>query len=94
MPWVRFDDQYPIHRKAAGLTDPAFRLHTAAIFFCARNGTDGFVLEEDLDLVCAQVRTPERFAAECVKRGAWHVANHSCKSQNCPAPRETRLDHP
>lgn len=88
MPWVRFDDQYPIHRKVAGLTDAAFRLHSAAIFWCARNGTDGFVPEEDLDQVCAQVRDPSRFAAECVRRRAWHQAAHGCKSEMCPEPRD------
>jgi hypothetical protein len=88
MPWVRFDDQYPIHRKVAGLSDTAFRLHSAAIFWCARNGTDGFVPEEDLDQVCAQVRTPARFASECVRRSTWHVAAYECASENCPGPRE------
>lgn len=88
MPWVRFDDQYPIHRKVAGLSDTAFRLHSAAIFWCVRNGTDGFVPEEDLDQVCAQVRTPARFAAECVRRNAWHDAAYACDSENCPGPRE------
>lgn len=86
MPWVRFDDQFPIHRKAAGLSDAAFRLHVSAIFWCARNLTDGFVPEEDLDDVCARVRTPARFAAECVRRGAWHEAGHSCPSARCPGP--------
>ncbi len=88
MPWVLFDDQYPIHRKVAGLSDTAFRLHSAAIFWCRRNGTDGFVSEEDLDQVCAQVRTPARFAAECVRRGTWHDAGFACPSGNCPAPME------
>ena len=86
MPWVRFDDQYPIHRKVDGLTDAAFRLHTSAIFWCARNLTDGFVPEEDLDGVTARVRTPSRFAAECVRRGVWHDARHRCPSQKCPGP--------
>ena len=90
MPWVRYDDQYPIHRKVAGLSDTAFRLHTAAIFWCARNGTDGFVPEEDLDQVCAQVRAPARFASECVKRGTWHPAAHACTSENCPEPRDAQ----
>ena len=86
MPWVRFDDQFPIHRKAAGLSDAAFRLHVSAIFWCARNLTDGFVPEEDLDDVCARVRTPARFAAECVQRRAWHHARESCDSDKCTAP--------
>ena len=86
MPWVRFDDQFPIHRKVDGLSDAAYRLHTSAIFWCARNLTDGFVPEEDLDGVTARVRTPARFAAECVKRGVWHDARHPCPSRNCPGP--------
>jgi hypothetical protein len=86
MPWVRFDDQFPIHRKVDGLSDAAYRLHTSAIFWSARNLTDGFVSEEDLDGVTARVRTPSRFAAECVKRGVWHHAGQACPSEKCPAP--------
>lgn len=86
MPWVRFDDQFTIHRKVDGLTDAAFRLHVAAVFWSARNLTDGFVPEEDLDLVCARLRQPARFAAECVKRGVWHDAHQACPSEKCPAP--------
>ena len=86
MPWVRFDDQYPIHRKVDGLSDAAFRLHTSAIFWSARNLTDGFVSREDLDGVSARVRTPGRFAAECVRRGVWHDARQECLSEKCPGP--------
>ena len=86
MPWVRFDDQYTIHRKVDGLSDAAFRLHTSAIFWCARNLTDGFVSGEDLDGVTARVRTPARFAAECVSRGAWHEARFDCPSEKCAGP--------
>ena len=86
MPWVRFDDQYPIHRKVDGLSDAAFRLHTSAVFWCARNLTDGFVSREDLGGVTARVRTPERFASECVKRGTWHDAREPCPSLKCPQP--------
>lgn len=85
MPWVRFDDQYPIHRKVDGLSDAAFRLHTSAIFWSARNLTDGSVTREDLDGVSARVRTPERFAAECTKRGVWHLGDEDCPSEKCPA---------
>lgn len=88
MPGIRFDDQYPMLRKVAGMSDAAFRLHTAAIFWCAWNDTGGFVPEEDLDLVCAQVRDPARFAAECVRRGAWHMADQACGSDDCPEPRD------
>lgn len=84
------DDQYPIHRKVAGLSDAAFRLHSAAIFWCARNGTDGLVPEEDLDQVCGQVRDPARFAAECVDRRTWHPAAYDCPSPDCPGPRDEK----
>ena len=86
MPWVRFDDQFPIHRKVDGLSDAAYRLHTSAIFWSARNLTDGFVSEEDLGGVTARVRTPSRFAAECVNRGIWHPGGETCPSEKCPAP--------
>jgi len=86
MPWVRFDDQYPIHRKVDGLSDAAFRLHTSAIFWSARNLTDGFVSEEDLGGVTARVRTPARFAAECVAKDNWHDSRYPCPSEKCPAP--------
>lgn len=84
MPWVRFDDQFPIHRKVDGLSDAAYRLHTSAIFWSARNLTDGFVSEDDLDGVTARVRTPARFASECVKRDTWHEAGTACPSLKCP----------
>ena len=86
MPWVRFDDQFTIHRKVDGLSDAAFRLHASAIFWSARNLTDGFVSREDLDGVTARVRTPARFAAECVRRGVWHDAREQCLSEKCPGP--------
>jgi hypothetical protein len=82
MPWVRFDDTFPTHRKVDGLSDAAFRLHVSAIFWCARNLTDGVVPEEDLDLVTARVRTPARFTAELVGRGLWHGSGHACP--DCP----------
>lgn len=85
MPWVRFDDQFPIHRKAAGLSDAAFRLHVSAIFWCARNLTDGVVPAGDLEDVSARVRTPTRFAAELVIRGLWHPGDEECNSDQCAA---------
>jgi hypothetical protein len=88
VPWVRFDDQFPIHRKVDGLSDAAYRLHTSAVFWSARNLTDGCVTEDDLGGVTARVRTPARFAAECVNQDVWHEADYPCPSENCPAPRD------
>lgn len=86
MPGVSFDDQYPIHRKVAGLSDAGFRLHTSAVFWCFRNCTDGFIDAGDLALVCPQMRAPERVAAECVRRKVWHEAGQECPSADCPEP--------
>jgi hypothetical protein len=72
MPWVRFDDQFPIHRKVEGLSDAAFRLHISAIFWCARNLTDGLVPVEDIDSATPRkMRRPGKFIAELVGRGLW-----------------------
>lgn len=43
MAWVNLDDNYPDHPKVDALSDGAFRLHTAAICWCNRHLTDGFV---------------------------------------------------
>lgn len=85
MPWVRFDDQFPINRKVTRLSDAAFRLHVSAVFWCARNLTDGAVPEEDLEDVSARVRTPGRFVPELLDRGLWHEVGTECSSPNCPA---------
>lgn len=69
---LKFDDQFPIHRKVSGLTDAAFRLHVEAIFWCARNLTDGFIAQDDLDSV-SRYRRPEGYVTELVRRGAWDV---------------------
>lgn len=82
MTWVRFDDQFPIHRKIGGLNDRLYRLANEAIFWCARNLTDGRVRAAEL----AQVRgraTPVD-AAELVQRGIWHDAGYDCPSDKCP----------
>lgn len=75
MSWVRLDDQFPIHRKVDSLSDPAFRLHVSAICWCARNLTDGWVPEADLDAAAPRtMKRPGRFVAELVRRGVWSTA--------------------
>jgi hypothetical protein len=84
VPWVRFDDQKPINRKVRGLSDPAYRLNDEAIFWCARNLTDGFVPATDLPDV-ASARRPLKFVPELVVRALWHLSDEVCKSRHCPA---------
>ncbi len=70
MPWVRFDDKYPVSRKVGGLSDAAFRLHTEAIFWCARELTDGRIARDELKQVSGIAR-PDRHVTELVGRGLW-----------------------
>jgi hypothetical protein len=76
MTWVRFDDQFPIHRKVGGLSDVLYRLQTEAIFWCSRNATDGVIRASELTLV--SVRAKPARAAELVSRDLWHGAEKLC----------------
>lgn len=76
MTWVRFDDQFPIHRKVAGLSDGLYRLHTEAIFWCARNTTDGVIRKTELTQISA--RSTAKRAANLVEVGVWHTAGDLC----------------
>jgi hypothetical protein len=70
MTWVRFDDQFTIHRKVSSLSDAAYRLHTEGIFWAARNLTDGRIARDELRSVSGKGK-PEMHAAELVRRGLW-----------------------
>jgi hypothetical protein len=76
MTWVRFDDLFPIHRKVAGLSDSLYRLHTEAIFWCARNTTDGVIRKTELAQISA--RSTAKRAANLVEAGVWHTAGDLC----------------
>ena len=72
MPWVRFDDGFPIHRKVEPLSDGAYRLHTTAICWSSRNLTDGCIPKSDLLFVAPRtMKRPEKFVKELVERGLW-----------------------
>lgn len=68
---LKFDDQFPMHRKVAALSDPAFRLHVETIFWSRRNLTDGFVASSDIT-TCSRIARPDRAASELVQRACWH----------------------
>ena len=84
MPWVRFDDQFPIHRKVAGLTDARYRLANEAVFWSARNLTDGRIAVDELQQI--RTRAKRSDADDLVRRGIWHTADQSCESEHCPPP--------
>jgi hypothetical protein len=43
VPWVKIDDQFPDHPKAAKAGPLAWALHIAGLCYCNRNLTDGFI---------------------------------------------------
>jgi hypothetical protein len=45
MPYLNLDDGYPDHPKVDALSDAAFRLHTSGLAYCARELTDGLVID-------------------------------------------------
>ncbi len=83
--WARFDDQYPLNRKVAALSDAAYRLHTEAIFWSNRNLMDGWIPADDLDLISQRVRNPAKFVSEMLRRGLLHEAGFKCDHDMCPA---------
>lgn len=73
MPWARFDDRFPAHRKVRPLSDAAFRLCVSAVCWCAANPTDGFIADGELRFV-ADIKNARRCAEELVAAGIWAPA--------------------
>jgi hypothetical protein len=67
MTWVKLDDNFADHPAIAPLSDAAFRLHVAALCYCARYLTDGLVPEAFVD------SRRRKAAAELVSRGRWRT---------------------
>ncbi|WP_019548436.1 hypothetical protein [Streptomyces sulphureus] len=72
MPWARFDDRFPSHRKVRLLSDAAFRLYVSAICWSAENLTDGVITTRELRLV-SDVKSARKRAEELVESGLWEV---------------------
>jgi hypothetical protein len=69
MPYLNLDDDYPDHRKVDALSDGAFRLHTAALCYCAKNLTDGVVDAHRVPRLTRTFKTSH--VAELVDGGLW-----------------------
>jgi len=69
MAWVTLDDAFPDHRKIAGLSDAAFRLHVAGICHAARHLTDGLIEAAEVPRLVRRYR--RQALAELVSRGLW-----------------------
>lgn len=73
MPWARFDDHMPNHRKVRPLSDAAFRLWVSSICWSNANKTDGFIIDDELEFV-SDVKLPSDVVPELVRRRLWEAA--------------------
>lgn len=83
MPYVNLDDNYPEHPKVDGLSDAAFRLHTSAICYCAKQTTDGKVPPDRPSRLVPKYRTSA--LAELIRSGMWHDLGGGCGTDTCPS---------
>lgn len=79
---LKFDDQFPIHRKVARLNDSAFRFHVEAIFWSRRHLTDGWIAQSDLGVV-SRYRTASALVAACVDGELWHRVSGGAFVDRC-----------
>lgn len=74
MPWVRVDDQFPMHRKVRPLSDKAFRLYVSALCWANANLTDGAIRTHEITYV-SDVSSPKRYTRELCEAGLWSKTN-------------------
>lgn len=81
MPYLNLDDNYPDHPKVEALSDAAYRLHGAAMFYVARYRLDGYLTDR-------QIRARQRWTRanqnELVSAGLIHGPGDICESKKCP----------
>ena len=82
MPWARFDERFPTHRKVRRLSDAAFRLHVSAICWGCEYLTNGHISPADIKDI-TELRKVEHVATELVESGRWHLPGHNCPSLHC-----------
>lgn len=70
---MNLDDNYPDHPKVDALSDGAFRLHTAAICWCNRHLTDGFVEVGRVPRLMPRYRP--QYLEELMHGGLWDPAD-------------------
>ena len=71
MAWVRIDDEFPDHRKIAGLSNDAFCLHVTAMCWVAKQQTDGKLPSAVLRRLAWRCQDPAMAAAELETAGVW-----------------------
>lgn len=70
MSWVKLDDGFPDHPKAALLSDAAFRGYITGLCYCARYLTDGFIPE-----AIARRFATKKVSSELIAGALWEPAD-------------------
>lgn len=73
MTWVRIDDEFPDHKKIAGLSNDAFCLHVTAMCWAAKWQTDGKLPGKLLGKLGWRCQEPASAAAELVAANVWEI---------------------
>lgn len=81
MSYLNLDDNYPDHPKVEALSDPAYRLHGATMFYCARFRLDGYLTQGQLR---ARARWSTRTERELIDGRLLHEPGEPCPSRHCP----------
>lgn len=81
MPYLNLDDNYPDHPKVEALTDAAYRLHGAALFYAARFQLDGYLTTGQLK---ARRNWSPRTEGELLAERLLHQPGDPCESSRCP----------
>lgn len=81
MPYLNLDDNYPDHPKVEALSDAAYRLHGAAMFYAARFQLDGYLTEAQLQ---ARRRWSRKTERELIEERLLHTPGDPCESSQCP----------
>lgn len=78
MAWLRIDDSFVTHPKVVSLSDKAFRLHVAALCYCARHLTDGVITPAALLTLshAASITRPSRVHDQLVSAGLWEPVDN------------------
>lgn len=74
MPYAKFDDRFPGHKKIRVLSDAAYRVHTQAIIWAAKELSDGRLLRRDLADIARPVKRVTQAVRELEDIGLWEPA--------------------
>jgi hypothetical protein len=82
MPYLNTDDGFPEHEKVDVLSDGAFRLHVAAMHFCAKHLTDGLVPVRRVSRLKPDYKRGQ--LGELLDGELWHKGGEGCGDEHCP----------